>query len=36
MKTPFNDAVVAVVRGLGVGLEPHLRHPDPVTALPPS
>ncbi len=35
VKTPFNDAVVAVVRGLGVGFKPDPRHLDPVVALLP-
>jgi 2-dehydropantoate 2-reductase len=35
VKTPFNDAVVAVVRGLGVGFRSDPRHLDPVIALLP-
>jgi 2-dehydropantoate 2-reductase len=35
VKTPFNDAVVAVVRSLGIGFKPDPRHLDPVIALLP-
>jgi len=35
VKTPFNDAVVAVVRGLGVGFEPDRKHLEPLIALLP-
>src|SRR6266571_4284089 len=35
VKTPFNDAVVAVVRGLGVGFKSDPKHLDPVIALLP-
>jgi 2-dehydropantoate 2-reductase len=30
VKTPFNDAVVAIVRGLGVGFQSNRAHLDPV------
>jgi 2-dehydropantoate 2-reductase len=36
VKTLFNDAVVAVVRGLGVGFKPDPRHLDPVNGLLPT
>src|SRR5207237_8493623 len=35
VKTPFNDAVVAVVRGLGVGFKSDAKHLDPVIAMLP-
>jgi len=35
VKTPFNDAVVAVVRGLGVGFKSDPKHLDPVIAMLP-
>src|SRR5262249_19351167 len=34
--TPFNDKVVAVMRGLGVGFKPDRRHLDPVVAMLPT
>jgi 2-dehydropantoate 2-reductase len=36
VKTPFNDAVVSLVRGLGVGFTPDPRHLDPVVAMLPA
>ena len=36
MKTPFNDAVVAIVRGLGVGFQPDRAHLDPVIRMLPA
>ncbi len=37
VRTPYNDAVVATVRGLGVGFKPDRAHLDPVIRmLPPS
>ncbi len=35
MKTPFNDAVVAAVRALGVGFKPDPAHLDPVIRMLP-
>jgi 2-dehydropantoate 2-reductase len=35
VKTPYNDAVVATVRLLGVGFKPDPRHLDPVIAMLP-
>ena len=35
VKTPYNDAVVGVVRGLGIGFKPDPRHLDPVVAMLP-
>jgi 2-dehydropantoate 2-reductase len=35
IKTPYNDAVVAVVRSLGIGFKPDPRHLDPVIAMLP-
>jgi 2-dehydropantoate 2-reductase len=35
VKTPFNDAVVGVMRGLGVGFKPDRKHLDPVIAMLP-
>jgi hypothetical protein len=35
VKTPFNDAVVAVVRKLGVGFKSDPKHLDPVIAMLP-
>jgi 2-dehydropantoate 2-reductase len=35
VKTPFNDAVVATIRGLGVGFTPDRKHLDPVVAMLP-
>ena len=35
VKTPFNDAVVDSVRGLGVGFTPDPKHLDPVVAMLP-
>jgi 2-dehydropantoate 2-reductase len=35
VKTPFNDAVVATIRGLGVGFAPDPRHLDPVIRMLP-
>jgi 2-dehydropantoate 2-reductase len=35
VKTPFNDAVVATIRGLGVGFAPDRKHLDPVVAMLP-
>ena len=35
VKTPFNDAVVEVVRGLGVGFKPDPKHLDPLIAMLP-
>jgi 2-dehydropantoate 2-reductase len=35
VKTPYNDAVVGVVRGLGIGFKPDPRHLDPVIAMLP-
>jgi 2-dehydropantoate 2-reductase len=35
IKTPYNDAVVGVVRGLGIGFKPDPRHLDPVIAMLP-
>ncbi len=35
VKTPFNDAVVAVVRGLGVGFKSDRKHLDPLIAMLP-
>jgi 2-dehydropantoate 2-reductase len=36
VKTPYNDAVVRVVRGLGVGFVPDRKHLDPVIAMLPA
>lgn len=36
VKTPFNDAVVGIVRGLGVGFKPDPKHLDPVIAMLPA
>ena len=36
VKTPFNDAVVGIVRKLGVGFKPDPKHLDPVIAMLPS
>jgi 2-dehydropantoate 2-reductase len=36
VKTPFNDAVVDVVRRLGVGFKPDRKHLDPLIAMLPS
>ena len=36
VKTPFNDAVVAIVRGLGVGFQPDRAHLDPVIRMLPA
>lgn len=36
VKTPFNDAVVATIRGLGVGFTPDPRNLDPVIRMLPS
>jgi 2-dehydropantoate 2-reductase len=36
VKTPFNDAVVDVVRRLGVGFKPDRRHLDPLIAMLPA
>jgi len=35
VKTPFNDAVVATIRALGVGFTPDRAHLDPVVAMLP-
>ena len=35
VKTPYNDAVVATIRGLGVGFTPDRKHLDPVIAMLP-
>jgi 2-dehydropantoate 2-reductase len=35
VKTPFNDAVVATIRALGVGFTPERRNLDPVVAMLP-
>ena len=35
VKTPFNDAVVATIKHLGVGFAPDPRHLDPVVAMLP-
>jgi len=35
IKTPYNEAVVGVVRGLGIGFKPDPRHLDPVIAMLP-
>jgi 2-dehydropantoate 2-reductase len=35
VKTPYNDAVVATIRGLGVGFTPDRKHLDPVVAMLP-
>ena len=35
VKTPFNDAVVSVMRGLGVGFKPDRAHLDPLVAMLP-
>ena len=35
VKTPFNDAVVAIVRGLGVGFQSDRAHLDPVIRMLP-
>jgi 2-dehydropantoate 2-reductase len=35
VKTPYNDAVVGVVRSLGVGFKPDPKHLDPVVAMLP-
>ncbi len=35
VKTPFNDAVVATIRNLGVGFEPDPKNLDPVVAMLP-
>jgi 2-dehydropantoate 2-reductase len=35
VKTPYNDAVVATVRSLGVGFKPDPKHLDPVIAMLP-
>jgi 2-dehydropantoate 2-reductase len=36
VKTPYNDAVVATVRSLGVGFKPDPKHLDPVIAMLPA
>ena len=36
VKTPFNDAVVAIVRGLGVGFQSDRAHLDPVIRMLPA
>jgi 2-dehydropantoate 2-reductase len=36
IKTPYNDAVVGVVRGLGVGFKPDPKHLAPVIAMLPA
>jgi len=36
VKTPFNDAVVAAIRALGVGFKPDRAHLDPVIRMLPS
>ena len=36
VKTPFNDAVVGIVRGLGVGFQPDRAHLDPVIRMLPA
>jgi 2-dehydropantoate 2-reductase len=36
IKTPYNDAVVAIVRGLGVGFKPDPKHLAPVIAMLPA
>ena len=35
VKTPFNDAVVGIMRGLGVGFTPDRKHLDPLVAMLP-
>jgi 2-dehydropantoate 2-reductase len=35
IKTPYNEAVVGVVRGLGIGFKPDPHHLDPVIAMLP-
>jgi 2-dehydropantoate 2-reductase len=35
LKTPYNDTIVAIVRGLGVGFKPDRRHLAPLIALLP-
>ena len=35
VKTPFNDAVVEIVRSLGVGFKPDSRHLDPLIGILP-
>jgi 2-dehydropantoate 2-reductase len=35
VKTPYNDAVVGIIRGLGVGFTPDRKHLDPVVAMLP-
>jgi hypothetical protein len=35
VKTPFNDAVVAAIRALGVGFKPDRAHLDPVIRMLP-
>jgi 2-dehydropantoate 2-reductase len=35
VKTPFNDAIVEIVRGLGVGFKPDPRHLDPLIGMLP-
>jgi 2-dehydropantoate 2-reductase len=35
VKTPFNDAVVGILKGLGVGFTPDPKHLDPVIAMLP-
>ena len=35
VKTPFNDAVVGIIRGLGVGFTPDRAHLDPVVRMLP-
>ena len=36
MQTPFNDAVVATIRALGVGFTPDPKHLDPVFRMLPA
>jgi 2-dehydropantoate 2-reductase len=36
VKTPFNDAIVAAIRGLGVGFKPDRAHLDPVVRMLPA
>jgi 2-dehydropantoate 2-reductase len=36
VKTPFNDAVVATIRALGVGFTPDPKHLDPVVRMLPA
>jgi 2-dehydropantoate 2-reductase len=35
VKTPYNDRVVGIIRGLGVGFTPDRKHLDPVVAMLP-